>query len=112
MAADSVRRGAAYASGVGPEPLPALIISAGPPPGRRPPARAACSRGWPPTGAPSPSAPGVSQLNTLRRIASRMAGPGWLGGVHPLLFAAPPLPFLRSPPLGRVPPADGAQAPP
>ena len=65
--------------------------------------------GWPPTGAPSPSAPGGSQLNTLRRIASRMAGPGWLGGVHPLLFAAYPVLFLWSQNLGEVPPEDVAQ---
>ena len=38
-----------------------------------------------------------------------MAGPGWLGGVHPLLFAAYPVLFLWSQNLGEVPPEDVAQ---
>jgi hypothetical protein len=49
------------------------------------------------------------QLNTLRRIAARAAGPGWLGGIHPLLFAAYPVLFLWSQNLGEVPPEDVAQ---
>jgi hypothetical protein len=49
------------------------------------------------------------QLNTLRRIAARAAGPGWLGGIHPLLFAAYPVLFLWSQNLGEVPPEDVVQ---
>ena len=64
-----------------PNRSPALVISAGRRPARRPRALQ-----------------GGLQLNTLRRIASRMAGPGWLGEVHPLLFAATrPLPVVAEP---------------
>jgi len=38
-----------------------------------------------------------------------MSGPGWLGGVHPLLFAAYPVLFLWSQNMGEVPPGDVVQ---